>query len=69
MTPSGQAVAGIAGTGGRGTVADNTLEVSNVNTSTEFFDLILAQRAFEANPKTMTTFNTISEDVTAMVRL
>jgi flagellar hook protein FlgE len=65
---SGQLVAGAAGTGGRGTVDDSTLEQSNVNISTEFSNLIVAQRAFEANSKTVTTFDTISQDVIAMVR-
>jgi flagellar hook protein FlgE len=65
---SGQAVAGVAGTGGRGVVDDSTLEQSNVNISTEFSNLIVAQRAFEANSKTVTTFDTISQDVIAMVR-
>lgn len=65
---SGQATTGVAGTGGRGTVEDNALEQSNVNISTEFSNLIVAQRAFEANSKTVTTFDTISQDVLAMVR-
>jgi len=65
---SGQAVAGVAGTGGRGTVDDSALEQSNVNISTEFSDLIVAQRAFEANSKTVTTFDTISQDVIGMIR-
>ena len=65
---SGQATAGVAGTGGRGTVEDNALEQSNVNISTEFSNLIVAQRAFEANSKTVTTFDTISQDVLAMIR-
>ena len=65
---SGQATAGVAGAGGRGTVDDNTLEQSNVNISTEFSNLIVAQRAFEANSKTVTTFDTISQDVLAMIR-
>ena len=65
---SGQAVAAVAGTGGRGTVDDNALEQSNVNISTEFSDLIVAQRAFEANSKTVTTFDTISQDVIGMIR-
>jgi flagellar basal body rod protein FlgC len=30
--------------------------------------LIVAQRAFETNSKTMTTFDTISQDVLAIVR-
>jgi flagellar hook protein FlgE len=65
---SGQAIAGVAGAGGRGTVDDGALEQSNVNISAEFASLIVAQRAFEANSKTMTTFDTISQDVMAMVR-
>jgi flagellar hook protein FlgE len=65
---SGQATLGVAGTGGRGTLDDNTLEQSNINISTEFSNLIVAQRAFEANSKTVTTFDTISQDVIAMVR-
>jgi flagellar hook-basal body protein len=65
---SGPAIAGIAGTGGRGKVDDNALEQSNVNIAKEFSNLIIAQRAFEANSKTMTTYDTISQDVMAMVR-
>jgi flagellar hook protein FlgE len=65
---SGQATVGVAGTGGRGTVQDNALEQSNVNISTEFSNLIVAQRAFEANSKTVTTFDTVSQDVLAMIR-
>lgn len=64
---SGQAVPGVAGTGGRGVIDDSTLEQSNVNISTEFSDLIVAQRAFEANSKTITTFDTIAQDAIAMV--
>jgi flagellar hook protein FlgE len=65
---SGLATVGVAGAGGRGTVDDGALEQSNVNISTEFSNLIVAQRAFEANSKTVTTFDTISGDVLSMVR-
>jgi flagellar hook protein FlgE len=65
---SGLATVGVAGAGGRGTVVDGALEHSNVNISTEFSNLIVAQRAFEANSKTITTFDTISQDVLSMVR-
>jgi flagellar hook protein FlgE len=65
---SGAASIGVAGAGGRGTIDDAALEQSNVNISTEFSDLIVAQRAFEANSKTVTTFDTISQDVIGMVR-
>jgi flagellar hook protein FlgE len=65
---SGLATVGVAGAGGRGTLDDGALEQSNVNISTEFSNLIVAQRAFEANSKTVTTFDTISQDVLSMVR-
>ena len=65
---SGLASVGVAGAGGRGMLDDGALEQSNVNISSEFSNLIVAQRAFEANSKTVTTFDTISQDVLGMVR-
>jgi flagellar hook protein FlgE len=65
---SGLASIGVAGSGGRGMIEDNELEQSNVDISTEFANLIVAQRAFEANSKTMTTFDTISQDAIGMIR-
>ena len=63
---SGQAVIGTPGTAGRGTLAGGALELSNVDISTEFANLIVAQRAFEANAKTVTTFDTILSDTINM---
>lgn len=65
---SGTAVAGVAGTGGRATITDDALEASNVDISTEFANLIVAQRAFEANSKTVTTFDTVTQDAISMIR-
>jgi flagellar hook protein FlgE len=65
---SGQANVGVAGTGSRGTITDSALELSNVDISSEFADLIVAQRAFEANSKTVTTFDTVTQDAIAMIR-
>jgi flagellar hook protein FlgE len=59
---SGQSVVGIAGTGGRGTLSGGSLELSNVDIATEFANLIVAQRAFEANAKAVTTFDQITQD-------
>lgn len=59
---SGQAVVGIAGTGGRGSLSGGSLELSNVDIATEFANLIVAQRAFEANAKAVTTFDQITQD-------
>jgi flagellar hook protein FlgE len=65
---SGQPNIGVAGTGSRGTITDNALELSNVDISSEFADLIVAQRAFEANSKTVTTFDTVTQDTLSMIR-
>jgi flagellar hook protein FlgE len=65
---SGVATAGVAGAGGRGTIEDSELEQSNVDISTEFASLIVAQRAFQANSKTITTFDSLTQDVMGMVR-
>jgi flagellar hook protein FlgE len=59
---SGQAVVGAAGTGGRGSLSGGGLELSNVDIATEFANLIVAQRAFEANAKAVTTFDQITQD-------
>lgn len=48
----------------RGTITDSALELSNVDISTEFADLKVAQRAFEANSKTVPTFDTVTQDTT-----
>lgn len=65
---SGAASIGVAGAGGRGTIEDSALEQSNVDISTEFADLIVAQRAFQANSKTVTTFDSVAQDTIAMIR-
>jgi flagellar hook protein FlgE len=66
-TASGDASVGIAGAGGRGTMEGSSLEASNVNISAEFSDLIVAQRAFEANSKAVTTFDTVTEETINMI--
>jgi len=64
---SGTAAIGTSGTAGLGTLEDGALEASNVNISSEFSDLIIAQRAFEANAKSVTTFDTVTQDTINMV--
>lgn len=64
---SGTASVGVSGTDGLGTLQDDALEASNVNISTEFSNLIIAQRAFEANAKSVTTFDTVTQDAINMV--
>jgi len=63
---SGQAVMGTPGSGGRGTVSGGALELSNVDIATEFANLIVAQRGFEADAKAVTTFDQITQDTIAL---
>ena len=65
---SGAAVIGQAGTGGRGTVVGGSVEQSNVDIATEFAKLIVAQQAYSANAKSITTFNTLSQATLAMIQ-
>jgi flagellar hook protein FlgE len=59
---SGQPVIGMPGSGGRGTLTGGALELSNVDISTEFTQLIVTQRGFQANARMVTTFDSISND-------
>ena len=52
---SGIANIGVAGTGGRGALIGSSLEQSNVDIATEFTQMILAQRGYQANSKSITT--------------
>ena len=59
---SGAAVVGAPGTGGLGSVSGGSLELSNVDIATEFSALIVAQRDYEANARTITTFDQVMQD-------
>jgi len=52
---SGDPIIGTAGTGGRGTINPSALEMSNVDLSRSLTQLIVIQRGFQANSKTITT--------------
>jgi hypothetical protein len=69
LTPtlaSGPAVVGVPGAGGLGTLSGGSLELSNVDIATEFANLIVAQRGFEADAKAVTTFDQITQDTIAL---
>jgi flagellar hook protein FlgE len=51
---SGLANIGTAGTGGRGSLIGSSLEQSNVDLAGEFTQMILAQRGYQANSKSIT---------------
>jgi flagellar hook protein FlgE len=59
---SGAAVIGSPGSGGRGSLSGGSLELSNVDIAQEFSALIVAQRGYEANARTITTFDQIMQD-------
>ncbi len=63
---SGQAVVGVPGSGELGTLSGGSLELSNVDIATEFANLIVAQRGFEADAKAITTFDQITQDTIAL---
>jgi flagellar hook protein FlgE len=63
---SGPAVIGIPGEGILGTLSGGSLELSNVDIATEFANLIVAQRGFEADAKAVTTFDQILQDTIAL---
>jgi flagellar hook protein FlgE len=58
---SGAAVVGTAGTAGRGTIAGSSVEQSNVDMATQFSQLIVYQRAYEANAKAITAFDQMEQ--------
>lgn len=65
---SGPAVIGLPGTGGRATIVGGSVEQSNVNIATEFAKLIIAQQAYSANAKSITTFNQVSQTTIAILQ-
>jgi flagellar hook protein FlgE len=58
---SGTAVVGLAGAGGNGTITGDAVEQSNVNLSSEFANMIVAQQSYEANAKVLTTMDQVSQ--------
>jgi flagellar hook protein FlgE len=59
---SGAANIGAPGAAGRGTITGGSLEESNADIATEFSQLILAERGYEANAKAITTFDQVTQD-------
>jgi flagellar hook protein FlgE len=65
---SGSAVIGGPGTSSLGTLTGSAIELSNVDMSTEFSNLIIAERGFQANAKSVTTFDQIAQDTINLIR-
>lgn len=59
---------GLAGTGGRGTLMGSALEASNVDVALEFTQMILAQRGYQANAKTITVSDELMAETIQLKR-
>jgi flagellar hook-associated protein FlgK len=65
---SGQALVGAGLNAGRGSVQQGVLEQSNVDVANEFTQLIIAQRGFEVNARTITVSDQVLQDLTNIIR-
>jgi flagellar hook protein FlgE len=63
---SGQALIGAPQTGNLGTIRASSIEQSNVDMATEFVKLIINQRAFQANTRTIATTNDLLANLVAL---
>jgi flagellar hook protein FlgE len=63
---SGQAQIGVSGANGAGTITPSTLEQSNVDIAGQFTNLIVAQEAYTANTKVVSTANQL---ITALLQI
>ncbi len=57
---------GASGTAGRGNIVSQSLEGSNVDMATEFTNLIVFQRGYEANSKVITTIDQMDQTLLAI---
>jgi len=65
---SGQAVDGVAGQDGLGTIRQGFVELSNVELVVELTDLITGQRAYDSNSKVITTSDEMLQTVNNLKR-
>jgi flagellar hook protein FlgE len=65
---SGQPELGTPGQGSLGSLTSGALEMSNVDLSQEFTNLIVAQRGFQANARIITTSDEVLQELTNLKR-
>ncbi len=69
ITPnSGDAIVGMPGLSGLGSINPGTLEMSNVDISTEFTEMISTQRGFQANSRIITTSDEMLQELVNLKR-
>jgi flagellar hook protein FlgE len=65
---SGDPVYNLPGAGGTGSLNPGSLEMSNVDLTSQFADMIVTQRGFQANARIITTTDAMLEELVNMVR-
>lgn len=65
---SGDALLGVAGDAGKGSIMTGNLEMSNVDLAQEFTDMIVAQRGFQANSRVITVSDTLLQELIDLKR-
>ncbi len=65
---SGNPVIGLANTGGFGSIMSNSLEMSNVDLSEEFTEMIITQRGFQANSRVITSADEMLQELVNLKR-
>ena len=65
---SGEPQYGLAGSSGYGTIAPGTLEMSNVDLSLEFTEMITTQRGFQANSRIITASDEMLQELVNLKR-
>jgi flagellar hook protein FlgE len=69
LTPnSGDAIVGVPGDGSMGSLNPGTLEMSNVDISSEFTEMITTQRGFQANSRIITTSDEMLQELVNLKR-
>ena len=67
-TNSGEPQYGLPGGNGYGTISSGTLEMSNVDLSMEFTEMITTQRGFQANSRIITTSDEMLQELVNLKR-
>ncbi|MBI4632624.1 MAG: flagellar basal-body rod protein FlgF [Deltaproteobacteria bacterium] len=60
---SGASIRNVPGASGMGSVASNSLEMSNTDVATEFINMITAQKAYQASARVVTTQDTLMQEL------
>jgi flagellar hook protein FlgE len=67
-TNSGAANIGASGIAGKGSIVSGALEMSNVDMAEQFVDMIVTQRGFQANSRTIQTADQLLQELLALKR-